>query len=168
MKDILIRKTTEEEIDEIVSIEANKENQQFIISNTRAEHLQLLQDKGIAHLIVKSRNNQTIGFVILGGMASHNQSIEFRRIVINEKGKGYGRKVIQSIKKYCFEELKCHRLWLDVLENNVRARHLYKTEGFVEEGILRECLLLNGKFQSLVLMSILKNEYDEGIQSKFA
>lgn len=168
MKDILIRKTTEEEIDEIVSIEANKENQQFIISNTRAEHLQLLQDKGIAHLIVKSRNNQTIGFVILGGMASYNQSIEFRRIVINEKGKGYGRKVIQSIKKYCFEELKCHRLWLDVLENNVRARHLYKTEGFVEEGILRECLLLNGKFQSLVLMSILKNEYDEGIQSKFA
>ena len=99
MNKLLIQETKAEEIDKIVSIEANKENQQFIISNTKTEHLQLLKNPDIAHLIVKSVDKQTIGFVILGGLASHSQSIEFRRIVINEKGKGHGRKVIQFIKK---------------------------------------------------------------------
>ena len=43
---------------------------------------------------------------------------------------------IKEIKRYCIEELKCHRFWLDVLENNQRARYLYQSKGFKEEGML--------------------------------
>jgi hypothetical protein len=32
------------------------------------------------------------------------------------------------------------RLWLDVKERDKRARALYVAEGFVAEGVLRECL----------------------------
>jgi len=53
-----------------------------------------------------------------------------------------------------------HRLWLDVKSKNARARHLYQSEGFVEEGVMRECLLEDGHFESLVLMSMLRQEFE--------
>ena len=58
-----------------------------------------------------------------------------------------------------FQELGAHRLWLDVKPHNERARALYRSEGFVEEGTLRDALYYNGRFESLVVMSILRPEW---------
>lgn len=159
MIDLLIVETTKMDIDSIVLLEHDHENVPFIFPNSKEEHLNLMANKDIAHLVLKSENNKLLGFVILAGLENENRSIEFRRIVINQKGKGFGRMTIKKIKKYCFEKLNCHRLWLDVLETNERARHLYESEGFQEEGKLRDCLLINGAFKSLVIMSILEKEY---------
>ncbi|WP_074406441.1 MULTISPECIES: GNAT family N-acetyltransferase [Aquimarina] len=156
---MLICKTQEIDIETVVSIEADTENSQFILPNSREEHLHLITDSDIEHLILKSENNITIGFVILAGLQNNNRSIEFRRIVINSKGRGYGRMAIKELKQYCFKKLDCHRLWLDVFETNERARYLYQSEGFKEEGILRDSIWVNGEFKNLIIMSMLENEY---------
>jgi len=41
----------------------------------------------------------------------------------------------------------------------VRAQALYTSEGFVEEGRLRECVRLDEGHESLVVMSLLDREY---------
>ena len=94
-----------------------------------------------------------------------NADLEFRRVVISNKGKGLGRETIKLVIKISFEQLNAHRLWLDVRYKNKRAQNLYKSEGFIEEGILRECILYNGHYESLILMSVLKNEYTDNIDS---
>jgi len=63
------------------------------------------------------------------------------------------------VKKLCFEEWRAHRLWLDVKEHNMRARHLYESEGFVREGVLRECIRNGETYESLIVMSMLEQEY---------
>lgn len=157
---ISIHKTQKKDIDIILAMENTTENAQFIIPNSKEEHIKLVADSNIEHLLIKSSNdNSIVGFVILAGLDNTNNSIEFRRIVISQKGKGYGRKVIKEIKKYCFTKLKCHRLWLDVLDTNQRAFKLYVSEGFKQEGILRDCLLLNNEYKNLIVLSILENEY---------
>lgn len=160
MTELSIHKTRKSDIDAIVSMENDRENSQFILPNSKEEHYDLIANKNIEHLVLKSNDNEIIGFVILAGLENKNRSIEFRRIVINQKNKGFGRKAIKEIKHFCFEKLDCHRLWLDVLENNASARHLYQSEGFKEEGKLRDCMLIKGKFINLVIMSILENEYN--------
>ncbi|WP_051473684.1 hypothetical protein [Aquimarina macrocephali] len=80
---MLICKTQEIDIDTVVSIETDIENSQFILTSSKEEHLNLIADRNIEHLILKSENNITIGFVILAGLQNNNRSIEFRRIVIN-------------------------------------------------------------------------------------
>jgi RimJ/RimL family protein N-acetyltransferase len=159
MNKLIIHKAQISEIDEIVSMEAEQENAQFIFPNTKEDHFKLLSDNDVEHLILKTRNNEIIGFVILAGLKNKNRSIEFRRIVIKQKGKGYGRMALKEIKHYCFEQLNCHRIWLDVFEKNNRAIHLYQSENFVEEGKLRDCILVGDEFKSLILMSILETEY---------
>jgi hypothetical protein len=37
--------------------------------------------------------------------------------------------------------------------------NLYQSEGFSKEGVLRECILYNGNYESLIVMSILEMEY---------
>ena len=68
------------------------------------------------------------------------------------------------VKRLAFEEFKAHRLWLDVKEHNVRARHLYESEGFVTEGVLRGCIKAEAGFESLVVMSMLRGEYHDAQQ----
>ncbi len=157
MEDIFLDKTKIEELDFIISLENDEENSKYILPDSKEEHFDLLSDNDKGHFTLKNQNGKILGFVILSGLKRDN--VEFRRIVIGEKGQGFGRHTLRLVKKYCFEKLKCHRLWLDVLKNNDRARHLYLSEGFVEEGRLREAVKINDNYEDLVIMSVLENEY---------
>jgi RimJ/RimL family protein N-acetyltransferase len=63
------------------------------------------------------------------------------------------------MKQVVFEQFHAHRLWLDVRDFNTRARALYESEGFVVEGTLRECQKWQGYYSSLVVLSILEEEW---------
>ncbi|MEL6460766.1 MAG: GNAT family protein [Cyanobacteria bacterium J06621_15] len=124
------------------------------------KHIESLSNNDIAHFIIeKIPDNYPVGYTILKGLTDFNQTIELKRIVITEKGKGYGRETLQLIKKLSFEDFSAHRLQLDVKGKNLRAKKLYESEGFIVEGCLRECLKTADKWESLILMSMLKQEY---------
>ena len=135
---------------------------EFVGKSSIEEHQTLIDDPDCLHLsIILNSDNRLIGHVLLSGILSKNKSLEFRRIFISEKGKGYGREAIHLIKKLCFEELKFHRLWLDVHTDNSTAICLYESEGFQPEGILRDAILTPKGFKSLKIYSILESEYSK-------
>jgi ribosomal-protein-alanine N-acetyltransferase len=74
-------------------------------------------------------------------------------------GKGLGTEITQLILQFAFEELNLYRVDLRVLEYNHRAIACYEKCGFVKEGIEREGALIENKFETDVLMSILEREY---------
>jgi diamine N-acetyltransferase len=157
---IRLRRTAEGDLDFVLAAEGALENRRFLGQWTRGEHLAALSNPDLAHFVVENvEAGRPVGYVIMAGLLDANRSVEFRRVVITEKGKGYGREVLRAVKKMAFEELKAHRLWLDVREHNERARRLYESEGFVAEGMLRECVSVGGGWESLVLMSVLEQEY---------
>ena len=143
----------------VLKIENDVEIAAFIGAYSLERHQQVIDSKDELHLTFAA-NEKLIGYAILMGLENPNDCIELKRITIAEKGKGYGRAALKLIKKYCFEKLSCHRLWLDVFDFNERARHLYRSEGFVEEGIIRESIKREDGYKNLVLMSILKPEYN--------
>jgi RimJ/RimL family protein N-acetyltransferase len=51
-------------------------------------------------------------------------------------------------------------MWLDVKEQNHRAQAVYKGAGFFVEGKLRECLKSGNGYDSLIIMSVLRPEYE--------
>jgi len=160
MKTIGLLKTRLEDIEGIVRLENEDEHKSFIFPYTREQHMNTMEDDNMEHLTVWDKpSGKIVGFIILCGIKNPNKSLEFRRIVISEKGKGIGRQCIQIIKEYCFITLKFHKLWLDVFQDNERASNLYKSEGFRLDGILRDEITTGGVYRSLLLMSILDSEY---------
>lgn len=158
MTSVRLRRTTEADLDFVLKAESDPDTQPYIIPWTRGRHAVALGDADIAYRIGEDYARNPVGFVILGGLTNENSNIEFRRIVVAEKGKGYGRAMVQAVRELAFDELRAHRLWLDVKAHNERARTLYRSEGFIEEGVLRECLRVPDGYESLVVMSLLRHE----------
>ena len=155
---IALRHTLVSDLDFVIASERADENSPFVVAWTREQHELALANKDMGHWLIE-RQGERIGYIILAGLAQEHQSIELRRIVVTDKDKGYGREALRLIKKRVFGEWGAHRLWLDVKEHNARARHLYESEGFIVEGVLRECVRNGREFESLVVLSILNDEY---------
>ena len=159
MLNLYFNKTEEADLDYVLNTEHDNQNRQYIIPWSRKQHLEAMVSPSMAHLIVW--NQTRVGYVILSGLLDPNQSIEFRRIVISEKGRGYGKATVALIKNFAFETYNAHRLWLDVKAQNHRAQAVYKTAGFVIEGTFRECLKSEEGYESLIIMSMLQREYKQ-------
>jgi diamine N-acetyltransferase len=158
---LVCRPTTPADLEFVVATERADDNAAFVLNWSQQQHLSALDDGTIAHWILEGQgvNRRPVGFVILAGVDPPGGSVEFKRIVVREKGVGFGREAVQLVKREVFERYRAHRLWLDVFEHNQRAKALYVSEGFKVEGVLREHVKWQDQWRSLVLMSMLSREY---------
>jgi UDP-4-amino-4,6-dideoxy-N-acetyl-beta-L-altrosamine N-acetyltransferase len=101
-----------------------------------------------------------IGIVRMDEIDYINRSIRVGGDILPEyQGKGYGKRMFQLFKKYCFDYLNMHRMWLLVLETNDVALRLYRGVGFVEEGRQRQAIYRDGRYMDYIMMSLLRSEY---------
>ena len=71
------------------------------------------------------------------------------------RGKGYGTAAAKLMVRYCFEEMKLHRLFLRVYAENIQAIRSYEKAGFEREALLKDDVCIGGKYRNIVLMGIL-------------
>jgi RimJ/RimL family protein N-acetyltransferase len=156
-----LRPTMLSDLDWVVALEADPSNRPFITPWDRTQHEGAIRFPDSRHFIVEAvAAGERAGFVLLQGCRNPNRSIELKRIVLQSKGQGLGRTCVQLLKRLAFRDLKAHRFWLDVRSLNTRAHALYASEGFAEEGRLRESVRAGDGYDSLIVMSMLDREYD--------
>lgn len=106
--------------------------------------------------------DRMIGRIVLADIEDEWKA-EVWRIYIADtglRGSGLGREAMLAMMKYCFEELKLKRLYLDHYTGNP-ASFLYQSLGFKYEGVLRDNCRKNGRLYDVHLMSMLASEYAE-------
>lgn len=132
-----------------------------LVKNDPPERLAAMLSNPDAALLVAERGPEPIGFALLRGLESPGRSIELRRNIVDQPGQGLGGAFIRSLTDHVFEERDAHRFWLNVYEENERARRVYQREGFVEEGVMREAGVKNdGTRASVVVMAMLRGEWE--------
>ena len=160
---IRLRPTLIDDLDFVVGIEQDGANRPYITRWDRMQHEAAVRFPDFRHFVVEAGEagapSRPVGFVILIGCRNQNRSIELKRLVIQPKGQGLGRACVHLLKRVAFDDLGAHRFWLDVRLHNARAHALYDSEGFVQEGLLRECVRTDEGWESLRVMSMLESEY---------
>lgn len=157
---INLRLTATDDIDYVIKTESHPDNLSFIFQWNEDQHQAVIGSDDMLHIIIEeNETKKRLGYMIISQVKNKNKSIELMRIAISDKNLGYGTSAIQLFLDYGFNSLDAHRIWLDVKEYNYSAINLYKFLGFVQEGILRECVLYDGRFDSMIVMSMLKKEY---------
>jgi RimJ/RimL family protein N-acetyltransferase len=102
-------------------------------------------------------------FAIIRDLNDIHGNVCLKRIAVAAPGQGTGSRFVGMIVRWVFTETSAYRLWLDVLANNARARHVYLTHGFVEEGLLRAAYKLPDESRiDLILMSLLRPDWLQG------
>ena len=114
--------------------------------------------------LTEDDSDEILGLVSLVSINYMNQSAELH-IMIGDKqnqGRGLGTFAVRSMLDHSFNNMNLQRVELMVLEDNVRAKHLYEKCGFVYEGRKRKAKYKNGKFVDMLMYSILKPEFSGG------
>lgn len=108
------------------------------------------------------QEQKLIGITVLRQINLLNRSAETAIYIgdTEERGKGYSRVALQLTLEFAFEDLGLHRVGLSVREDNKRAIRLYEHIGFKQEGILRDAKYVKNRYVSLIIMAILKEEYN--------
>jgi diamine N-acetyltransferase len=164
---MLLRPATLADIAAIAALERLPESTRYVGQWSEERHRANLASTDARYLVSDAESNgagessapKLCAFAILRGLAETSRAIELKRLVVHPPSQGLGRQILAELLRIAFEELDAHRFFLDVFDDNARARHLYQSLGFVEEGLLREAALRDGQFCSLRLMSLLDREY---------
>ena len=161
-----LRPTLLSDLDFVIQVETDSHNLPFITPWERPQHEGAVRFPDFRHFIVETGADYApTGFVILQGCRNPHRSVELKRLVLGHAGQGHGlgRACVRLLKQMAFRDLHAHRFWLDVKQLNTRAQALYISEGYVEEGRLRESVRLTGNnadgYDSLIVMSLLDREY---------
>ena len=125
-------------------------------------HEAAMASADFAYLVGSADGGPPAGFAILRDLNNRSDNIGLQRIVSAAAGQGFGRPFLAAVIDWVFTETACHRFLLEVFTDNARARHVYRSLGFVEEGLLREAVKrADGSRVDQVLMSILRPEWAE-------
>jgi len=112
----------------ILAREADSSNQ-FIHRWDETTHTANMADNNFHYLIAQDPMGKILGYAILKD--NQDGRIEWRRVVIGAPGKGVGKAFMADVLAYFMNAGK-NAIWLDVYENNVRARHVYTGLNFKE------------------------------------
>lgn len=155
----LLRLATLADIPQIAALERLPGLSSFVGQWPEERHQATLANPDARYYICDADDGTVQAFALLRGLQEASRSIEFKRIVVAAPGQGLGRRIVEELMRVVFEDLGAHRFYLDVYEDNARARHLYESLGFVYEGVMREAGERGGDFISLHFMSMLDREY---------
>ncbi|MCM5553054.1 GNAT family N-acetyltransferase [Pleomorphomonas sp. NRK KF1] len=75
-------------------------------------------------------------------------------------GRGYMRRAVDLVLKFCFDELRLHRVEAACIPGNDRSLGLLEKAGFVREGYAKRYLMIDGRWQDHVLLSHMATEDD--------
>ncbi|MDX1608858.1 MAG: GNAT family N-acetyltransferase [Halofilum sp. (in: g-proteobacteria)] len=104
----------------------------FILAGGREAHAQALAAGEPIYLRIVA-DDAVAGYFVLAPDPD-GRSVECRRIVVTERGRGIGQGAIPLMEDHCRRALGRSRVWLDVFDDNARARHVYEKLGYVRCG----------------------------------
>lgn len=90
-------------------------------------------------LIGVSESNEKIGLIKITNIDWVSRTADLAWDVFKEnRGKGFGSKIVHAGVSYCFKVLNLRRLTAEVLSNNPASAKCAENAGFVKEGVKRE------------------------------
>lgn len=117
-------------------------------------------EKTSFHFAITEDGGEYLGTISLKDINTTDRNAEYA-ICLRKCawGSGIGQLATEEILRFGFEELKLHRIALNVLAENETAVRLYKKCGFIYEGEWKDCLYLRGSFHSWKWYRVLEEDW---------
>lgn len=81
------------------------------------------------------------------------------------QGRGYGKAATRELMRVGFDDLRLHKLWSIVREDNPKTVHLNcDVLGFRQEGRLIDEYAVDGRYHTMLRLAMLEQEYRERVR----
>jgi RimJ/RimL family protein N-acetyltransferase len=109
-------------------------------------------------------SGQIVGMVSLTRIDYVHRNAEFNAMVGEReaRNRGVGTEATRAMVRHGLFDLNLHRIYVSILHENISSIRMCEKAGFREEGTIREGAYKNGRYHDLVLMGVLKSEWQAG------
>ena len=151
---------TPDDIPAIMAIERIADYAVYLGAFSAEEHAARMADADCRYFAWRE-DGQLKAFAILAKLTDPSNVVLLKRIGTSEPGRGIGRAMMPLLIDWVFATTGANRLELDVSSANPRAERVYRREGFVHEGTVREVYRhRDGVYYSSHLFSMLRREWE--------
>lgn len=155
---LAVRPATQNDVDFLVSTQEAPHARGFIHPATRNQIIAAFENPERATFVI-SDDDKPVGMLLFAYERDNRWLIELRRIVVMVPGRGVGSFALNWLVDWCFNEIGVHRVWLEVVESNAQARHVYEGAGFQLEGTYRDGFRDEvGRYANLCVYGMLKTD----------
>ena len=126
---IFLRPSNKNELAIFDGMDRQDHARSFVIQTGIEVHQKNFFDPRTFYLSIENCSAEFCGYFILV-LDPDTESVEFRRILIDQKQRGIGQTAIVEMENYCKNELGVKRIWLDVYEDNAIGIHIYEKMGY--------------------------------------
>ncbi len=131
-----LRTITKENLEEVLSLNV-WEHQESFVSSTAYSLAQAYAYRETAFPFAVYADNAIVGFIMMGYYEAKNQYTLWKFLIDkNQQGKGYGREALEKGIKYLKDRFGTKEIYTGVALGNERAKHLYRSIGFKETGLI--------------------------------
>jgi ribosomal-protein-alanine N-acetyltransferase len=130
------------------------------VSFIHRTHVIRRKKKGYAFGIEHKESGRIIGMCSVFSIFENHRRGEVGYWV-NKKywGQGYATEALELILKFCFNELKLHRVVAGAFSPNKVSQQMLEKAGFKREGYLRQHAKVRGRWMDLIFYGMLATEY---------
>lgn len=118
---------------------------------------------GNQYMFIIDRNDtsETIGSCQVNEVKQIERSatLQIRIPSVEQRGKGFGTATVKLLLDFCFNDLNLNRVQIDYFATNVAAQKTYLKSGFNIEGTRRQAAYINGQWVDIIVMGMLRGEY---------
>jgi RimJ/RimL family protein N-acetyltransferase len=111
--------------------------------------------------IIENDKNQQIGMANIVNINFKDGNAEIGLLLDPAfQGKGFGKKIVDTIANYSFNQLRLNRIETTIISINQPSLKLFLNKcGWKQEGILRSWYYRNGMYIDKIILAILKEEF---------
>jgi RimJ/RimL family protein N-acetyltransferase len=140
----------------------DEDGRQFLLSCATAEFEnceKLASDKATILGIITLLDGTPIGAIGFLGICRTHRKAELRKLigVPSMRGQGLAKEATELWLGYGLTTLKLNKVYLHTLDTHLRNIRLNESLGFTIEGILRNEVLVDGKFRDVLRMGLCRD-----------
>ena len=135
---ICLCEITKDNLDEVLSLEVF-DNQKGYVSSTASSLAQAYVYRETAFPFAVYADNALVGFIMLGYYAARNQYTLWKFLIDKKyQNKGYGKEALKQGIMYLKNTFGAKEIYTGVSVGNEQAKHVYKSLGFIETGLVED------------------------------
>ena len=111
--------------------------------------------------VFDSNTSKLIGHISLYSIKRLPFSSGFIGYSIDERqiGRGIGTEAVRLVTKFAFEKVSLHRVEAYVSPRNFGSMKVLEKSGYVQEGLLRKLLYINGVWEDHYMYAVVEDDY---------
>lgn len=114
-------------------------------------------------LAIDTLDGVHIGNIDLRAIQPENRTAEIG-VMIGDKAywsRGYGSDAVRTLARFAFRQMNLERVYLHTYEFNERGQRAFLKAGFTVEGRMRRHVYVDGRSWDVIIMGLLRDEFEE-------